>query len=97
MTTQSEESRLKKLEEGRYTIDVTGLVCPYPQLLAQSALEDLSPDDILEVVLDNPPSVRDVLEALDKRGYTTEVTPFDGTKWTIYVRKKVDETNSSKK
>ena len=89
MTTQSEDSRLTKLEDGLYTIDVTGLACPYPQLLVQSALEDLSSDDVLEVVLDNPPSVRDVPEALGKRGYTSEVTPFDKTKWKILVRKKV--------
>ena len=89
MTTQSEDSRLTKLEDGLYTIDVTGLACPYPQLLVQSTLEDLSPDDVLEVVLDNPPSVRDVPEALGKRGYTSEVTPFDKTKWKILVRKKV--------
>ena len=89
MTTQSEDSRLTKLEDGLYTIDVTGLACPYPQLLVQSTLEDLSPDDALEVVLDNPPSVRDIPEALGKRGYTSEVTPFDKTKWKILVRKKV--------
>ena len=88
MMAQSEESGVIKLEDGLYTIDVTGLACPYPQLLVQSALEDLSPDDVLEVVLDNPPSVRDVPEALRKRGYTSEVTPFDKTKWKIVVRKK---------
>ncbi len=90
MTSQDENSRLTKLEDGLYSIDVTGLVCPYPQLLVQSALEDLAPDDILEVVLDNPPSVRDVPEALEKRGYTSEVTPFDGANWKIVVRKKVE-------
>ncbi len=90
MTTQREDSRLTKLEDGLYSIDVTGLACPYPQLLAQSALEDLSPDDVLEVVLDNPPSVRDVPEALGKRGYTSEVTPCDGANWKIVVRKKVE-------
>ena len=89
MTSQDGNSRLTKLEDGLYSIDVTGLVCPYPQLLAQSALEDLSSDDVLEVVLDNPPSVRDVPEALGKRGYDSEVAPFDGTKWKIVVRKKV--------
>jgi len=88
MTTQSEESMVTKLEDGLYTIDVTGLACPYPQLLVQSALADLSPDDVLEVILDNPPSVRDVPEALGKRGYASEVTPFHPTKWKIVVRKK---------
>ena len=89
MTTQSEESRVTKLEDGLYTIDVTGLACPSPQLLAQSALEDLSSDAVLEVVLDNPPSVRDLPEALGKRGYASEITTFDETKWKILVRKKV--------
>ncbi|MBQ03540.1 hypothetical protein CL673_02360 [Candidatus Bathyarchaeota archaeon] len=93
MTSQDENSRLTKLEDGLYSIDVTGLVCPYPQLLAQGALEDLSSDDVLEVVLDNPPSVKDIPEALEKRGYNTEVAPFDGTEWKIVVRKKFDETN----
>ena len=67
-------------------IDVTGLACPYPQLLAQSALDRLAHN--AHQVVDNPPSLRDVPEALGKRGYASEVTPFDKTKWKIVVRKK---------
>jgi TusA-related sulfurtransferase len=33
------------------------------------AIQTLSPDDVLEILLDNPPSVRDIPIALRKQGY----------------------------
>jgi TusA-related sulfurtransferase len=68
----------KKIGEKHYTLDVQELTCPYPQVLVTRALEKLSPNDTLEVVLNNPPSVRDIPPALKDRGYeVAEVVNLD--------------------
>ena len=73
------ESKLKKIDDRQYELDVRGLVCPFPQVLVTKALESLSTDDILEVLIDNPPSVRDIPPVLEKKGYETEVSKVDQT------------------
>ncbi len=65
----SSDYKPQKISENRYTIDVQGLTCPYPQVLVTRALENLTPNDTLEVILNNPPSIRDIPPALKDRGY----------------------------
>lgn len=78
---------LQKIGEKRYSLDVRGHVCPYPQLLTIRALGSLSPGDILEVILDNPPSVRDVPPALKEKGYeVSDVSSVDRGTWKIVVQ-----------
>jgi TusA-related sulfurtransferase len=78
--------RLQKTGENRYTLDVRGQVCPYPELLTLKALQRLAPDDTLEVIVDNPPSIRDIPITLEKRGYAPpHVTRLNGT-WRIVVQ-----------
>lgn len=79
---------LRKLDERRYELDVRGYVCPYPQLLAMRALNTLSQDDILEIVLDNPPSVRDIPPALEEKGYKVEIYRIESSTWKLVVRSK---------
>lgn len=81
---------LQKIGENRYSIDVRGLTCPYPQVLVTRALEILSSKDVLEVILDNPPSVRDIPPALKDRGYDVlDVSSLDTSTWKIVVKAKV--------
>jgi TusA-related sulfurtransferase len=75
----------KKVGENHYELDVRGLVCPYPQVLVTRALSSLSSDDVLEVIIDNPPSVRDIPPALEE-GYKTDVSHPDGSTWRLLVR-----------
>ncbi|MEM2964834.1 MAG: sulfurtransferase TusA family protein [Candidatus Bathyarchaeia archaeon] len=77
---------LKKVGEKRYFLDVRGGVCPYPQLLTLRALSELTQGDTLEVLLDNPPSVRDIPSALERRGYrVSEVLLLEKGVWKITV------------
>ncbi|MEM2911664.1 MAG: sulfurtransferase TusA family protein [Candidatus Bathyarchaeia archaeon] len=80
----------KKITEGRYSLDVRGLVCPYPQVIATQTLEEkIKPGEILEIILDNPPSVRDIPQALREKGYKTiEVSNIDERTWKIMVQAK---------
>lgn len=77
----------QKIGEKRYSLDVRGLTCPYPQVLVVRALEGLSSGDILEVVLDNPPSVRDIPPALKDRRYEVlDVSSVGKGTWKIVVQ-----------
>jgi TusA-related sulfurtransferase len=78
----------RKVDENRYELDVRGLVCPYPQLLVTRALNSLSSEDTLEVILNNPPSVRDIPPALEEKGYKVNVSRLDSSTWKIVVQAK---------
>jgi len=87
----SKESKFlpRKIDEKRYELDVRGLVCPYPQLLVMRSLSNLSLGDVLEVILDNPPSVRDIPPVLEERGYKVlDITRPDNSLWKIVVQTK---------
>jgi TusA-related sulfurtransferase len=48
------------------------------------AIQSLSPDDVLEVLLDNPPSVRDIPLALRKQGHgVTDPVRTEHDAWKI--------------
>ena len=77
---------VQRIDEHRYSLDVCGHVCPYPELLTLKALHSLSPGDVLEVILDNPPSVRDIPPSIEKQGYgTPEVSRGDKGTWKIII------------
>ena len=48
--------KFEKQGEGLYRLDVTGYVCPHPQLYTKKALEKIASGDVLELVFDNPSS-----------------------------------------
>ena len=77
--------RLKKLDENRYELDVRGLVCPFPQVLVTNYLGKLSEKDVLEVLIDNPPSVRDIPLSLKRKGYAVEELKLDKMTWKLTV------------
>lgn len=81
-----EKFTLRKVGEKRYLLDVRGGVCPYPQLLTLRALGELNQGDVLEVLLDNPPSVRDIPPALERKGYkVSEVLSMEKGVWKVIV------------
>ena len=61
------------------TLDLRGLKCPLPALLAKKALARLAPGGILTVVADDPMSVVDIPHMCHGEGHTVEsVTSCDG-------------------
>jgi TusA-related sulfurtransferase len=77
---------MRKIKVGLHSLDVRGLVCPFPQLLVLKGLDKLSSSDILEVILDNPPSVKDIPLALEKKGYKVEKLRVDSLTWKLKVQ-----------
>lgn len=94
----TEKVKLRKTGDKRYKLDARGYVCPYPQLLVTRALESLSSDATLELVLDNPPSVDGIPVALKKKGYEVlEVSRVDKGTWKIIFKSKKTRGQSVKK
>ena len=61
------------------TLDLRGLKCPLPALLAKKALARLAPGSVLTVVADDPMSVVDIPHMCHGEGHAVEsVTSRDG-------------------
>ena len=60
---------LQEIGEKCHSFDVRGMVCPYHQILTLRALNNISSGSVLEVILDNPPSVRDIPPVLKEKEY----------------------------
>ena len=61
--------KFNKKEEGVYELDVTGYVCPHPQLYTLKCMEKLNEGMVMEVLIDNPSSVESVTQACAGKGY----------------------------
>jgi TusA-related sulfurtransferase len=83
----SSRIELSQISEHIFSLDVRGQVCPYPELLTLKAIQNLSAGDTLEVVIDNPPSVRDIPVTLEKRGHKTpKIVRLDRGTWKIVIQ-----------
>ena len=52
-----------------YELDVTGYVCPHPQLYTLKCMEKLTDGQELRVLVDNPSSVESINQACNGKGY----------------------------
>ncbi len=76
-----------KKKEGVYELDVTGYVCPHPQIYTKKALEKINEGDVLEVVFDNPSSSESVSAMCDSSGNEIIEKIAEGGKFTFRIRK----------
>ncbi len=61
--------KFEKEGDGTYKLDVTGYVCPHPQLYTLKCMEKLNEGMIMTVLIDNPSSVESVTQACNGKGY----------------------------
>ena len=69
-------------------LDVRGFTCPYPVIYTRKALSNINPGEILEVIIDNPPSCETVPSAVREDGH--EILKFeeiDRGVWRILIKK----------
>ena len=79
---------LRQTDKGRYTLDVRGYTCPYPEILARRALDAIAPDDLLEIILDNAPSCETVPAAAEEMKHEViEVKKVNDREWQILIKK----------
>jgi len=77
--------KFEKMDDGNYTLDVTGYVCPHPQMYTKKAMEKLQSGEVLTLRFDNPSSGESILSMCESAGNEVlERHDADGTfVWTI--------------
>lgn len=86
MTHPTQKFQIQKIDDKRYKLDVRGLTCPYPQLLTMRGLSRLTSDDLLEVIVDNPPSAKEIPPVLEEKGYKVNISRLNSATWKITVQ-----------
>ncbi len=76
-----------KKEEGVFVLDVTGYVCPHPQIYTKKALEKIKSGDILEIVFDNPSSSESISAMCDSSGDPILDKHAEGGRFTFKIQK----------
>ena len=79
--------KFDKQGEGQYRLDVTGYVCPHPQLYTKKALEKIGKGELLELVFDNPSSGESIAAMCDTSGNELVSQDSQGGKYTWKIRK----------
>jgi len=68
-------------------VDCLGDSCPRPQLMTKKAVSAAAPDDVIEVMVDNPSSM-EAIPPLCPELVATHLETVKGNRcWQVYVRK----------
>ncbi|MCP3740426.1 sulfurtransferase-like selenium metabolism protein YedF [Rossellomorea sp. BNER] len=69
------------------TLDLQGEACPYPPIYTLEELNDMKPGEVLEVIVDHPPSVTNVPEEVIRNGHQVLFEPVrDGAVFHLYFQ-----------
>lgn len=60
--------KFEKRENGTYLLDVTGYVCPQPQMYTKKALQRIGAGEVLEVCFDNASSGESIRAMIAQSG-----------------------------
>jgi tRNA 2-thiouridine synthesizing protein A len=68
-------------------LDVRGEICPYPMLRTVEALNELEPDEELDVLTDHAPALATIPWQAAKRGYLVDVQEIAGGEWQLTLHR----------
>ncbi len=72
-------------------LDLRGEVCPYTFVKSKLVMEEMVIGEVLEVVLDFPPAVKNVAKSMEMEGHEViDVQQLHHSSWKIVVRKARD-------
>jgi tRNA 2-thiouridine synthesizing protein A len=60
--------KFEKVNDGEYLLDVTGYVCPHPQMYTKKVLGKMESGDYLDLVFDNPSSGESIESMCESEG-----------------------------
>ncbi len=69
------------------SVDCLGDSCPRPQLMTKKAVEGATSGDVIEIIIDNPPSMEAIPPMCPGIGATHLETRKGRKCWEVYVRK----------
>jgi len=78
---------VKKIGEREYELDLKGYVCTYPQMYTSQALTKLPKGTVLKIIIDNPPSIENIKNVVQKMGAKLLSVDAVGGTWEIKVEK----------
>lgn len=79
--------KFEKIEEGQYLLDVTGYVCPHPQMYTKKVLAKMSSGDYLNLVFDNPSSGESIESMCEAEGSELLEKDDEGGNYRWKIRK----------
>jgi len=79
--------KFNQKEPGIYELDVTGYVCPHPQLYTKKVMEKLHSGDKLELVFDNPSSAESISAMCTNEGNPIIDSQRNGSKFIFTIQK----------
>ncbi len=69
-------------------INLKGEVCPYTFVRSKLAIEDMSPGQVLRVIVDYEPSTKNVPRSMENEGHEIlDVGGLNDSDWQIIIRK----------
>lgn len=72
----------------KYSLDVTGEICPYPLMLTKQKMGTLTTGDQLVVMVDYAKSVEDIPRWAKGEGHSVvAISEVGGTQWEIVLEK----------
>ena len=80
-----------KIGEGHYSLDVTGYVCPHPQLYTKKVMEKLGSGDRLQLVFDNPSSAESISAMCASEGNSILEKKNDNGKYIFDIQIMIQE------
>ena len=71
------------------TINLKGEVCPYTFVLTKLNLEEMEPNQILEVIIDYPPAVENIPRSVKDQnlGEVLSVDTVGKNEWKLIIKK----------
>ncbi|MEK6671896.1 MAG: sulfurtransferase TusA family protein [Nitrospirota bacterium] len=79
--------KFEKKTDGQFLLDVTGYVCPHPQIYTKKAIEKIGTGDVIEVVFDNPSSSESIAAMCDQIGNEVVEKKKEGGKFIWKIKK----------
>lgn len=69
-------------------IDIRGLVCPMTFVKAKLAMEEIEPDEVLEILLDYEVASRSIPKSMEEHGHAVLMKEkINDTDWVLKIRK----------
>ncbi len=79
--------KFEKVDEGDYLLDVTGYVCPHPQMYTKKVMGKLGSGDVLTLKFDNPSSGESIIAMCEAEGNDLLERVEDGGSFFWKIRK----------
>lgn len=79
--------KFEKKADGQFLLDVTGYVCPHPQIYTKKAIEKIGTGDVIEIIFDNPSSSESIAAMCDQIGNEVVEKKKEGGKFIWKIKK----------